>query len=322
MRLGVLGSINRDSIATADGQVHHSLGGVLYTACAAAHLAAAPDVSVWPIARLGRDVDAAVADLVERTPRLCPDGLLAWRGPAFHSHIEYRADGSKREVLTGDLPPLSMAELAPVLDGLDALLVNFITGLELTLDTLAAIRRRLAGPLLMDLHSLTLGRRTGGERYWRRPPDWERWVEPANAVQMNEAEAAILMGRQPGVGTARLTRWVRDLVGLGPDLAVVTRGPRSALAAARCGGGATRDLVEVPGPAALSSGGGGDPTGCGDVFLAGLGVAAAAGCGPRQGLRLASRAASANYGLSGLEQLHCLSAMGSAAMGSGLWALS
>ena len=319
MRLGVLGSINRDTITSADGRTTESLGGVLYTACAAAHLGTArrgeAGICVRPIARLGEDVGDAVLELVDHTPQLSAQGLMKWRGPAFHSHIQYLVDGSKREVLVGDLPPLSLEEIAPHLRGVDALLVNFITGVELCLDSLVEIRRHMAGPILVDVHSLTLGRRPGGERYWRCPPDWRQWVEASDVVQMNEDEAAVLMGAGPSAATPDaeapgLSRFARQLVNLGVRLAAVTRGPLGVVAAARRADGTIEDLIEEPPFVTAPSGAtAGDPTGCGDVFLAGLGVATLMGLGSRAALQLANRAAARNCELSGIEELHRLAAV-------------
>lgn len=320
MRLGVLGSINRDTITSANGQVAEGLGGVLYTACAAAYLATAAlrdiwpeldekDIQICPIARLGKDVRAAVLDLVATTPGLTCEGLVDWPGRAFHSHIEYLADGTKREVLSGDLPALEAEEVATRLGGLDALLVNFITGFELSLDSLARIRRMVAGPILMDVHSLTLGRRGSGERYWCRPPHWRQWLELADVVQMNADEAAVLGALPRPARAAELAVLARQLLALGPGLAAITRGPQSVIAAARRRSGEVEDLVMAPTPrAAPADGSAGDPTGCGDVFLAGLGVATALGLGPRESLQLANRAAARNCDLTGLDQLHCLTA--------------
>jgi len=316
LRLAVLGSINRDTIASAGGRTTGSLGGELYTACAAAHLARAVGgdsaaVEVLPIARLGADVRAAVLDLVERTPAMTARGLLAWAGEGFHSHIQYLADGTKREVLTGDVPPLGIDEIAPFIEGASALLVNFITGFEMELDGLAAVRRAVTGPILMDVHSLTLGRRPGGERYWRRPSDWRRWLAAAQVVQMNRDEADVLMGPEAGDlatdDVALLSGFARQLVRDGARLAVITRGPLPVLAAARRRDGGIDTIAETPPPASAPADG--DPTGCGDVFLAGLGVATLCGRGARPALQLANRAAALNCELSGLEELDRLAAL-------------
>jgi hypothetical protein len=55
------------------------------------------------------------------------------------------------------VPPWRWAELEPLLDGLDALYVNLISGFELDLDAATRLRGAVPGPIYGDLHSLLLG---------------------------------------------------------------------------------------------------------------------------------------------------------------------
>ncbi|MFH1571706.1 MAG: carbohydrate kinase family protein [Gemmatimonadota bacterium] len=305
LRLGVLGSINRDTIESAAGRVTESLGGVLYTACAAAYLGDG-QIAIRLIARVGSEVEEAVREVVRQTPLLSDAGLLASSGPGFHSHIRYRADGGKREVLTGDLPPLELHEIEAHLADLDGLLVNFITGLELGLSTFAQLRSRVHGPLLADVHSLTLGRRPSGERFWRRPDQWEAWLAAMSHVQMNQEEASLLAGiYSPSV--AQLASFAQRVLCLGPAMCAITRGALGAVAAARRPSGQV-EVCDAPAPPPPPLAGV-DPTGCGDVFLAGLGVAALNGIPPSGALELANRAASLNCELSGIRELDRLAAI-------------
>lgn len=265
-RVGVIGSVNRDLVVQPDGSPTASLGGVLYTVLALAWLGH-PEVEVWPILRLGRDAVEPALALLATVPGVRLDGVERVSRPAFRCELRYRPDGSKVERLTGNIEPLDPQRLDPRLAGLDGLLVNFITGYELRREDLPVLRQRLAGPrcpLLMDVHSLTLGRRRDGERYWRRPPRWRDWVGAAEVVQLNEAEASLLAGSGPAE-PVDLDLLAEALLDCGPRAAVITRGPLGAVAYERSGTAlrAYRSTAEEPGRAV-------DPTGCGDVFLAAL----------------------------------------------------
>ena len=294
VRLGVIGSINQDTICGPGGDRQRSLGGILYTVGALAHLGL-DAIEVWLLGRVGADMADQVADLLGGWPGVRLEGLQVVDRPSFHSHIRYFPDGSKEERLVGDIGPLEWGDLEPFINGLDGLLVNFITGFELQRACLERGRQRCRGPILMDVHSLTLGRRADGRRFWRCPDDWEAWVALADIVQMNEAEAALL-----GQG-AQLRKFAAKVLKLGPDGIALTLGGEGVLGAGQSPSGSPffYRLAAVQGQVV-------DPTGCGDVFLAGLGAAWALGLNLEQSLDLANRAAGLNCRLQGVEQLQAL----------------
>lgn len=295
--VGVLGSINRDTIEHADGRRETGLGGVAFTAAALAHLAAGK-VRTWLFARVAADLRPRLERALAGAPGLSFDGLLEAPSKGYRCHIRYAADGSKTEVLSGAVPPLTAADLATWLPRLRGLLVNFITGFELSLDELRRIRAALRGPLLMDVHSLTLGRDSDGRRYPRPLENWQEWIAQADVVQLNEAEATCLGGP---ADAALLADWAASLLDLGPQVAVITRGDEGSVASYRAADGSVHCLSspaqQPPVDAVI------DPTGCGDVFLAGLGFGLLSGADPPAAVALATRAAARNCILTGIDDL-------------------
>ncbi|MFP6643050.1 MAG: PfkB family carbohydrate kinase [Candidatus Latescibacterota bacterium] len=300
--VGVLGSVNRDTIEHADGRIEHGLGGVLFTACALAHLGGGA-LRVWLLARAHDELASRLRQRMGHVPGLYLEGLFEISDPGYRCHITYDGLGGKTEVLSGDVAPLTLAELSPFLPRLHALVVNFITGFELDVGTLAAMGERVDGPLLVDVHSLTLGRRADGTRFPRPPADIHRWLAPADVVQMNAEEARIL-GAPGGDGTAGLLDWATSLLDRGPSAVIITRGAAGAIAAAREPDGSVLHLDQAAYPVdpvqEL------DPTGCGDVFLAALTTARIRGADLHTTLEQASRAAARNCLLTGIDELHRL----------------
>ena len=149
----------------------------------------------------------------------------------------------------------------------------------------------------MDVHSLTLGRAATGERFWKRPENWEAWVAQADVVQMNEAEA-VLLGDLAESSRELLRGFALRVLELGPRGVVLMRGAEGALGAFREGPGEQmcEQAAELPQQAC-------DPTGCGDVFLAGLGAGVLSGKNLRESMDLATRAAGLNSRLRGVETL-------------------
>jgi sugar/nucleoside kinase (ribokinase family) len=120
-------------------------------------------------------------------------------------------------------------------------------------------------------------------------------------MQMNEAEAAVL-GELSEPSEAALSSLAVSLLGLGPQLVVITRGAAGALAVAADGTRCTLHATAVCGAAEAV-----DTTGCGDVFLAALGLGVIRGELPQRVLESACRAAGLASRVRGPKALHVLS---------------
>jgi sugar/nucleoside kinase (ribokinase family) len=283
-QIGIIGSINRDTVIDLDENVTCDLGGVLYTALGLASLGK-DGVETWLIGRLGEDIVSAVRALLSDWPGVRLEGMPVVSVENYHSRIQYFPDGSKTELLTGRMRPLGWEDLEPFLGKWDGLLINFITGFEIAYPTLARVKENFRHPLLMDVHSLTLGRRESGERFWKKPEDWREWLRLVDVVQMNEAEAALLGDFRVGDSRA-LETFALSLLDLGPRSVALTMGREGVLAASRSEEETKvwRQAAELPERAV-------DPTGCGDVFLAALGWGEVNGWGFAQTVEIASQVA-------------------------------
>ncbi len=296
--VGVIGSINLDTIHHPDGRCSESLGGILFTACALAHLGRGR-LRTRLFARSSQEIEPRMRAVLEACPEIALEGVRRLDGPGYQCEIRYDQFGRKSERLRGEVPPMELADLNPWISSLDALLVNFITGFELELETLRSLRRAMSGPILMDVHSLTLARDSEGRRHLRPPSSWPLWASMADVLQMNEEEARTL-----GAPAEELEEWAASLLDLGPKVAVITLGDQGVLSAWRTSQGGIRHLrlpaepVVPPLPI--------DPTGCGDVFLAAMAAGLLTGRTVPQALDRATRAAARNCTLTGIEDLGLL----------------
>jgi hypothetical protein len=263
-RLGVLGTLVWDRIVPADGgEIVEAWGGIAYS-LEAASAALAPDWEVVPLVRVGADLAPAARALLGSIPRLGRfDGVRIVPEPNNRVELRYHDAARRCERLTGGVPAWPAPELLPLVDELDALYVNFISGHEMELATARSLRSRFSGPIWADLHSLFLHTAAGGRRELRRPVQLDGWLACFDAVQLNEDELATVAGAGVPMPDA-----ARGLLASGPRLAAVTLGGEGAVCFTDPGRppsafpsvGGNAELV-VP---ALSEPG--DPTGCGDVW--------------------------------------------------------
>jgi len=274
--VGVIGTLIWDRIFQRDGRELpvEEWGGISYGLEALA-MSLPEGWTIRPFLKVGEDLAEEALRYLRSIPKVETDpGVRVVPFPNTRVELRYRAHERRLERLQGWVPPWSWEELEPLLPGLDALFVNFITGNELELETAQHLREGFTGPTYADLHSLFLGSTPQGLRVPRELPGWGSWLRAFDAVQMNEDEFDLL-GRSWG------DPWqlAADVVGPELKLVAVTLGDRGAAYVAapefssnpmgwpatrkalRGGGAARSGKISLEGDPKL-----GDPTGCGDVW--------------------------------------------------------
>lgn len=176
-------------------------GGICY-ALEALSQVLPPGWEAVPVVKVGGDLSEEAFAFLSDLPRIRPgDGVLVVPEPNNRVEIRYLDRARRAERLSGGVPPWRWSEVAPLLEGLDALYVNFISGFEMELDTAEGLRDAFRGPIYADLHSLFLGIGRHGDRIPRPLPRWREWLRCFDAVQMNEDECRLLAGSLDRSGT-------------------------------------------------------------------------------------------------------------------------
>jgi hypothetical protein len=277
--VGVLGTFVWDIIygrSSRTGPIEE-WGGITY-ALSAFDAALDETWEVVPVMKVGSDLAPQARDYLATLRRLAPDAAVI-EVASTNNRVELRYQSAERrsEVLTGGVPPWTWAGLAPLLRDLDALYINFISGLELDLPTMQLLRQHYHGPIYCDLHSLLLAIEPGGLRTPRPLTAAAEWCRCADLLQVNEDEMALLASDAMGLAATALGAGVRCLSVTMGSRGVVYFAPSDfdSLADLRPGPSASR-LGVRPGPvrtalvpatpASIGRGESGDPTGCGDVW--------------------------------------------------------
>ena len=252
------------------------------------------DWTVVPLIKVGRDLSAKATRFLRDLKCVRPEARFI-EVPEANPRVRlvYDQEGRRCEGLTGGVPPWSWAELGPMVLGLDAVYANFITGYETDLATMRALRQAFRGPIYGDIHSLALGRREDGVRYYRPVEEALGWLTAFDFAQVNEDEMTQL-GPQP------LELATRALAN-GSRAVIVTLAERGAVyfAAAESGLVKTQRIAPEGGPVS------GDPTGCGDVFGATCFASLLNGLGIKAAIAEANRMARKNvsyHGATGLQR--------------------
>ena len=268
-------------------------GGISY-ALAALDATLADDWQIVPLIKVGRDL-ASKANEFLRTLRHTPHAARFVEVPQPNNRVTLRYESADRrcEQMSGGVPPWTWAELGPLVQDLDALYINFISGYEMNLETAQLLRRGFPRFIYVDLHSLFLGKNADGIRVLRTLPESPAWFGCFNVVQLNEDEMGQL-GPDPLVTAA-------DAMRQGCTALCVTLGARGA--AYFTGDPIRTARVPAPAvhPAAFDQES--DPTGCGDVFGGATAAALLGGAPIEAALRLGTQLGTRNLshrGASGL----------------------
>src|ERR1041385_952216 len=259
MTITVVGHLCLDVIHHSTGKETRSYGGIFFSVATLANLLNNGD-TVHPVFGVGKaDYDAFIERL-SVYPNIDTSGIYKFNAPTNEVNLLYQDEKERIECSRYIAEPIPWKKIKPYIEA-DMVLVNMISGFDITLETLDEIRintRDNHTPVYMDVHSLTLGIKEDLTRFHRPVDNWRRWLFMLHGAQMNEEEAAILSSEK--LNEENLAKHVLALNTKG---LIVTRGKRGCSAFIDEHKHVHRhDIagVEVSGPV--------DPTGCGDVFAA------------------------------------------------------
>jgi hypothetical protein len=256
-------------------------GGITY-ALGAFDAALPPDWEIVPIMKVGSDLAPRARQFISSLRRIAADAApVEVPYPNNRVELRYHSEERRTEIITGGVPGWTWAALKPLIDSarLDALYVNFLSGWELDLATTQLLRQHFRGPIYCDLHMLVMAVQPSGVRTLRPLSDVAAWCGCFDVLQLNEDEVTMTAPDPMALSATALAAGVSCLaVTLGKRGAIYFAAPgfetladlprRGGLATAPRGGtgrlGPVRTAL-IPGETPRVTGGG-DPTGCGDVW--------------------------------------------------------
>ncbi|MBN2572912.1 MAG: carbohydrate kinase family protein [Ignavibacteriales bacterium] len=101
-----------------------------------------------------------------------------------------------------------------------AILINMITGFELSLEKLKEIRKNFSKLIFIDIHSLSRGIDKNNKRFFRKIPCADEWLRNVDFVQVNEYEIETLTDIKNEYEAAKY------ILGLGPTILIITKGAK------------------------------------------------------------------------------------------------
>ena len=216
MKVGVVGTFNRDIIFPWQGEKTESIGGIYFSVLYLANLLNSDD-EIYPVANLGNDFYDQVVSGLSSYKNLQIDGLNQLEEKNTQVTLTYTNQHERDEVISKPMPALEFQELA-ILKEVDIVIVNMITGLDVDLNSLRKFRESSNTLIYLDFHSRALGIDEDGRRFYQRPDDWREWVDLVDVLQLNEMEARTLAGYSSDQPKEILVEFGQEALQLNPAL--------------------------------------------------------------------------------------------------------
>lgn len=263
MKICILGSINYDEIILPDSQKREGVGGIIYNVLPLAYLFK-ENATIQPVTNIGEDKIDDVLNLLKTYKNIDVTGIKITPDGTNRVELFYRSGGQRDEILNLKSKQIVYEDVLPYLDA-NIILINFITGMDLTLQTIKKIRNNSTALLILDVHSLTLGINSKGKRYLQPIQNWYEWIENFDVIQVNEQELNMLVNKMVRFRKRDFMKVAIKILNHGPRVLLVTYGERGARVVYREEDEYCYKLIRV-----LNHGTVIDTTGCGDVFTAGF----------------------------------------------------
>lgn len=310
MKYLVIGEPCVDLIHKANGEVIHSYGGILYSVLSLAVLAGKDD-TLYPVMNLGNDEYENITNILKKYPSIKHDGIYRVSHPTRKVNLFYNMynSGNQARMETSTEPTYTIGyeSIEKFLPGADAILINMISGVDITLDTLKNIRENFKGFIHIDIHNLVMKTNPDGSREHTNLEGWREWCSNTDTVQMNEFEITTLSRKiknEYEVAEEILLNTNNNVKGI-----IVTRGKNGVSGYTKqqkSFNGQTyldldkEDVIATENPHFV------DSTGCGDVFAASFMLDFSKNGNFKKSLHYSTRIASLNTSLSGIDELYKL----------------
>ena len=259
MKITVIGHICQDIFSNKKNEKQKTYwGGIYYCILTFANICSNEDIvcPVFPI--FENDYDEIIS-VFQKYPNINTDGIYKTQIPTNTVYIN-SSSKNRIECSTSIAESIPFKKIQPFLKS-DGILLNMISGFDITLDTLDLIRiatREQNNIKHIDFHSLGKGVGENGIRFFQSFENWRRWAFSMNSVQMNYDEMKNFLKKNEDENY-----FAKQILSLDVNNFVITNGSKGAILYSLYEKNIIRNEIAISEKIENV-----DTIGCGDVFSA------------------------------------------------------
>lgn len=194
MKYLVIGEPCLDVIHKINGETNRGFGGILYSLITLSVLCRDED-EIYPIMNLGSDQFSNTLNFIKQFRNINVSGINQTGNNLRKVYLDYGilAGGMDRsETSSMPAPAVEFEQIEPFLNDADAVLINMISGVDISQGTLRRIRGSFKGTIYIDIHNVVMRTNKNFSREYINPENWIEWCTNSDIVQMNETELSYL----------------------------------------------------------------------------------------------------------------------------------
>ncbi|MEN8192490.1 MAG: carbohydrate kinase family protein [Bacteroidota bacterium] len=104
----------------------------------------------------------------------------------------------------------------------NSILINMISGYDISIDDIKWIRKNSACPIYFDVHTLARGHNVNGVRNFKQINNIDHWLRNIDIIQMNENELWTLFGK---INESEI---IKKIFSYGVEIVIITKGANGA----------------------------------------------------------------------------------------------
>ena len=167
--------------------------------------------------------------------------------------LKTSGEGEREEVYKNLSSGLNLEKI-PDWNSFNGILINMITGFDISLEQLKFIRKNYHGKIYIDIHTLSRGVDENMKREFRPIPNSDEWLACVNIIQVNDSELRTVADANSEYNCAQ------KILGFGTEILIVTKGKKGANLYMKLG--SSIKLISAEGLNVKSI----NKIGCGDIF--------------------------------------------------------
>lgn len=260
MKVCVVGTIVYDHIFAFKGEEIKAWGGIFYNIIGFANIFD-KESNIYPVSKVGEGHLRELNNILAPYKNIDTTGITISPEGTNEDLTHYVTRDRRIETTKLRIKPIKYQDVEEYLNA-DVILFNFISGVDIPLDTIREVRERSKAIIFMDVHNKAFGIDTDGQRFPRPWKEWKEWLCYADIVQMNEEECGLIMGKEL-TQINEFTAAAIEIIKAGPSQILITLGNKGALIVYKKQKDYYHAVIPITSHKLI------DTTGCGDSFSAG-----------------------------------------------------